>query len=71
VRAAAGPLPMALFRRAHHVAKVRTTGAQILVDAPFGAHRQLFAILDGRGARAAESRAVAIVGGVAVREAQA
>jgi hypothetical protein len=48
VRAAAGPLPMALFRRAHHGAKVRTTGTRILPDNPFGAHRQLLALIDDR-----------------------
>jgi MerR family transcriptional regulator, light-induced transcriptional regulator len=48
VRAAAGPLPMALFRRSHHGAKVRTTGTRILSDTPFGAHRQLLALIDDR-----------------------
>lgn len=43
VRAAAGPLPTALFRRP--AVKVRTTGTRMLADAPFGAHRQLLAAL--------------------------
>jgi DNA-binding transcriptional MerR regulator len=49
VRASAGPLPMALFRRAQHGARVRTTGARVLPDTPFGAHRQLLAVIDDRG----------------------
>ncbi len=48
VRAAAGPLPMALFRRSHHGAKVRTTGTGVLSDTPFAAHRQLLALVDDR-----------------------
>jgi len=48
VRAAAGPLPMALYRRAHHGAKVRTTGTRVLHDRPFGAQRQLLALVDDR-----------------------
>ncbi len=48
VRAAAGPLPMALFRRSHHRAKVRTTGTRILPDTPFGAQRQLLAQIGDR-----------------------
>jgi DNA-binding transcriptional MerR regulator len=47
VRAAAGPLPMALFRRAHHDAKLRTTGTLVLMDAPFAAQRQLLTLIDG------------------------
>lgn len=39
VRAAAGPLPMALFRRA--VVKGRATGSRMLPDGPSDAHRQL------------------------------
>jgi DNA-binding transcriptional MerR regulator len=50
VRACAGPLPMALFRRAQHGAKVRTTGARVLPDTPFGAHRHLLAVVDERRA---------------------
>jgi MerR family transcriptional regulator, light-induced transcriptional regulator len=41
VRAAAGPLPIALFRRSQQRSQVRTTGTPILADAPFAAHRQL------------------------------
>jgi DNA-binding transcriptional MerR regulator len=47
VRATAGPLPMALFRRARHSAKVRTTGTRVLPDGPFAAHRELLLRLDG------------------------
>lgn len=43
VRAAAGALPTAVFRR--RAVKVRTTGTRMLADAPFGAHRQLLAAL--------------------------
>ncbi|MEA2183390.1 MAG: MerR family transcriptional regulator, light-induced transcriptional regulator [Solirubrobacteraceae bacterium] len=50
VRAAAGPLPTALFRRERHDAKLRTTGTRVLSDAPFAAHRQLLALIDGRDA---------------------
>jgi len=74
VRTAAGPLPMALFRRAHHHgAMVRTTGTRVLADTPFGAHRQLLAIVDDRrGDRFGEvAPAVTRVGDVEVREAQA
>ena len=48
VRAAAGPLPMALFRRSHHGANVRTTGTRLLPDMPFGAQRELLALIDER-----------------------
>jgi DNA-binding transcriptional MerR regulator len=48
VRATAGPLPVALFRRGHHATAVRTTGARVLPDTPLGAHRELLAIVDGR-----------------------
>jgi DNA-binding transcriptional MerR regulator len=48
VRAATGPLPMAVFRRQQNSAKVRTTGARVLPDAPFGAQRQLLAFVDDR-----------------------
>ncbi|MFP5361726.1 MAG: MerR family DNA-binding transcriptional regulator [Thermoleophilia bacterium] len=50
VRAAAGPLPMALFRRSQHGAKVRTTGTRILPDTPFAAQRALLALIDDRPA---------------------
>jgi DNA-binding transcriptional MerR regulator len=46
VRATTGPVPMALFRRANTATKVRTTGARVLPDTPFGAHRQLLALID-------------------------
>jgi MerR family transcriptional regulator, light-induced transcriptional regulator len=73
VRAAAGPLPMALFRRANNAVKVRTTGTRILPDTPFGAHRQLLAFVDDRrdGRLGDTSPAVSLVEDVEVREAQA
>jgi DNA-binding transcriptional MerR regulator len=48
VRATAGPLPMALFRRSQYGSKVRTTGTRVLPDAPFAAHRQLLELIDDR-----------------------
>ena len=48
VRAASGQLPVAVFRRQQHSSKVRTTGARILPDTPFGAQRQLLAFVDDR-----------------------
>jgi DNA-binding transcriptional MerR regulator len=48
VRASAGALPMALFRRGQNDRQVRTTGARVLPEAPFGAHRQLLAMIDDR-----------------------
>lgn len=48
VRASAGPLPLTLFRRAHRASGVRMTGAHVLSDTPFGAHRQLLAAVDER-----------------------
>jgi MerR family transcriptional regulator, light-induced transcriptional regulator len=67
VRAAAGALPMALFRRAHQ-GKVRATGSRVLAEAPFAAHRQLLVLVDRlpRGANP-----VALVEDADVREAQA
>lgn len=49
VRASAGALPLALFRRRQHDKQVRTTGARVLPDEPFAAHRQLLALVDDRG----------------------
>jgi len=47
VRAASGQLPLALFRRSRQGAKIRSAaGARVLPDAPFGAQRQLLALLD-------------------------
>lgn len=58
VRRAAGPLPMALFRRASHAA-VQATGARMLSYAPFTAHRELLASAeDDRPARADAALAV-------------
>jgi DNA-binding transcriptional MerR regulator len=73
VRAAAGPLPVALFRRASNTMKVRTTGARILPDTPFGAHRQLLAYVDDRSndRHGDVAPAVALVEDVEVLEAQA
>lgn len=48
VRAAAGPLPIALFRRGPHSLKVRTTGTRTLPEEPFGAHRALLGLIDDR-----------------------
>ena len=72
VRAAAGPLPMALFRRANHGAKVRARGTHILGETPFRAHRQLLALVDDRAASLPRELAPAreLEGGEATREAQ-
>lgn len=51
VRAAAGPLPVALFRRVQNGTAVRTTGTRVLLDGPFLAHRQLLALVDGGDGR--------------------
>ena len=48
VRAAAGPLPMALFRRSNQGGQVRATGTPILPRKPFAAHRELLALIDER-----------------------
>jgi DNA-binding transcriptional MerR regulator len=49
VRAASGQLPTALFRRTHRGAKVRSAaGARVLPDTPFGAQRQVLALIDDR-----------------------
>jgi DNA-binding transcriptional MerR regulator len=72
VRASAGPLPVALFRRTNHAAKVRTTGTRTLPDPPFGAHRQLLAFVDDRrDERHGVIAAVSLVDNVEVREVQA
>lgn len=72
VRAAAGPLPMALFRRSHHGAKVRTTGTRVLEEAPFAAHRQLLALVDDRDSLPrVEPARLAALGADERREAQA
>lgn len=73
VRVAAGPLPVALFRRTHHRTSTGTTGTHALAETPFVAHRQLLAILDDRrSARFAEiPAAVALVEDAVLREAQA
>jgi DNA-binding transcriptional MerR regulator len=49
VRSAAGALPVALFHRGQNGGSVRTTGARLLPDSPFAAHRQLLAMIDERG----------------------
>ena len=73
VRAATGPLPLALYRRSRNGAKVRTTGTAILPDTPFGAHRQLLALIDdGRSARVRDVPALSVLAGdVERREARA
>lgn len=58
-RSAAGALPVALFRR---VQKVRTTGARQLPDEPFGAHRQLLALVDERRGEYAETNVLPMPG---------
>jgi len=50
VRAACGQLPTSLFRRTHQGARSPSAaGARILPDTPFGAQRQLLALLDDGG----------------------
>jgi DNA-binding transcriptional MerR regulator len=49
VRASAGALPVALYRRRQNDGQVRTTGARVLPESPFAAHRQLLALIDERG----------------------
>jgi DNA-binding transcriptional MerR regulator len=73
VRAASGPLPLALFRRSRHGATIRTTGTVILPDTPFGAHRELLALIgDRRPTRVREVAALSVLAGdVERREAQA
>jgi hypothetical protein len=71
VRASTGPLPVALFRRGHDAAGVRTTGARVLHDTPFGAHRQLLAIVDARHTRPLGDLAPLAVLTDDLREAQA
>ena len=64
VRATAGPLPMALFRRPSHGSQIRTTGTRILSAAPFAAHREVLALIDERrGDRVQETEGVPAVGG--------
>lgn len=46
VRATVGRLPVALFRRSPHRAKVHTTAMRRLPDSPFDAHRELLALID-------------------------
>lgn len=49
VRAASGQLPTALFRRMPSAANVRgAAAARLLSDTPFGAQRQLLALVDDR-----------------------
>ena len=50
VRAAAGPLPIALFRRSRQGSQVRASGTPILSRTPFAAHRELLALVDDRQA---------------------
>ena len=46
VRLAAGPLPIALFRRGHQPPRVRTTGAQVLPHGSLVAQQRLFEMID-------------------------
>jgi DNA-binding transcriptional MerR regulator len=46
VRLAAGPLPIALFRRGYHTPRVRTTGAQVLPPGALAAQQRLFEMVD-------------------------
>jgi DNA-binding transcriptional MerR regulator len=72
VRAAAGPLPMALFRRSHNGAKIRTTGTVSLSDIPWDAHRRLLALVGERQvARVQVAAPCVLAGGAERREAQA
>lgn len=72
VRAAAGPLPIALFRRGHHDLKVRTTGTRTLPEEPFRAHRGLLGLIDDRQyANVRELGAPAVADGDERREARA
>jgi DNA-binding transcriptional MerR regulator len=51
VRSSVGALPVALFRRGQAGGQMRTTGTRVLPEEPFGAHRQLLAMIDERGGR--------------------
>jgi hypothetical protein len=53
VRSAAGPLPIALFRRGARDDRVRTTGARILSDSPGDAHREVMGMIEARQSRPA------------------
>lgn len=57
VRATAGALPMALFRRGRQGEQVRST-ARTLPAAPFGAHRQVLALVDDLSGRRDDVRAL-------------
>ena len=75
VRAAAGPLPMALFRRTNYGSPVRATGTRILPDTPFAAHRHLLGVIGERASAPAVATAPPFAVGTAAvpagREAQA
>ena len=58
VRSVAGALPVALFRRVQHDKQVRATGARMLPDEPFAAHRQLLALVDERAGSRYEAATV-------------
>ncbi len=61
LRAAAGPLPMALFRRSHNAVKLQTNAPRVLPEAPFRAHHQLLTLIDDRQpARVGEVAALTI-----------
>lgn len=59
VRSAAGPRPMALFRRGAQDETVRTASTRNLPASPFGAHRQMLVLIDEAG-RAEPAAPVAV-----------
>jgi DNA-binding transcriptional MerR regulator len=61
VRAAVGPLPLTVFRRAHRTSGARMTGAHVLSDRPFAAHRELLARVDERHRERSGIPAVALL----------
>jgi hypothetical protein len=53
VRSAAGPLPIALFRRGARDDRVRTTGARMLSESAGDAHREVMGMIEARQSRPA------------------
>jgi MerR family transcriptional regulator, light-induced transcriptional regulator len=64
VRAAAGPLPITLFRRNLRSTRVRTTGARALPSAPSEAQRELLELVEGGRHAAVPTRRPAPAGPV-------
>jgi len=64
VRSTAGALPVALFCRDRH-GQVRTTGARVLPEAPFAAHRELLTLVDAGRVEAGAGVAVRVVADIA------